>query len=69
MSEVTDPGSGERKRQEVTLHGDLKAGGLHWPRELHITWDGRPYFDLTISNLRVLSRLEEPLLADPPPGQ
>jgi len=68
VCEVTDPGSTQTRRQEMTLSGDLEAGGLRWPRELSITWDGRPYFDLTVSNLRVLPRLEDARFADPPPS-
>lgn len=59
IDEIQDPTSGAKKRQVVTLSGDLTAGGIHWPRELRITWDGQPYFDLTISNLKVQRGLGE----------
>jgi hypothetical protein len=59
------PGSGATKRQVVTLSGDIEAGGIHWPRELKITWDDRPYFDLTITSLGMMEKLEDERLAGP----
>lgn len=66
VDEVTDPTSGANRRQVVTLEGDITSAGIHWPRALHITWDGKPYFDLEIADLRVQRRLEDDRLAGPP---
>jgi hypothetical protein len=65
VSEVKDPGSGASKRQVLTLSGDIEAAGIHWPREVKITWDGQPYFDLAITSLRVMEKLEDERLAGP----
>jgi hypothetical protein len=69
VSEVKDPGSGASKRQVLALLGDIEAAGIHWPREIRITWDEKPYFDLTITSLRVLEKLEDERLAGPKAGE
>jgi hypothetical protein len=45
--------------------GVIEADGVRGPREIRITMDGEPYFDLAISRLRLESRLVEPYLAGP----
>jgi hypothetical protein len=65
VSEVTDPTSGQKRRQAVTLEGELEASGIRWPRALRITWDDRPYFDLEIGALQVLPKLLDERLAGP----
>jgi dienelactone hydrolase len=59
VSEITDPASGAKQRQVVTLEGDAGAAGIHWPRALHIAWDDKPYFDLEISALEVMPKLHD----------
>jgi hypothetical protein len=63
---VQDPSGGAPARQDVWLSGTLEAGGIRWPRELRITMNGAPYFDLTLRALRVLPRIDDPRLAGPP---
>jgi hypothetical protein len=60
---VTDALSGEPTAQDVWLAGPVEAAGVRWPRSLRLTQDSAPYFDLEITTLRVLARLEEPLLS------
>ena len=62
---ITDARTGGQAWQDLWLAGVVEAGGVRWPREIRITMDGAPYFDLTISRLRVESRLVEPYLAGP----
>ena len=63
---ITDARTGGQAWQDLWLSGVVEAGGVRWPREIRITLDGAPYFDLTISRLRVASQLVEPYLAGPP---
>ena len=60
---VTDPQSHARVLQEVTIAGRFAVGGVRWPRRIIITWDGKPYFDLEILELRPLPQLVDPLLS------
>jgi hypothetical protein len=59
---VTDPQSHTRRRQQVALSGQVDAAGARWPQRIVITWDGKPYFDLTILELKPLATLDDPLL-------
>ena len=52
--------------QDLWLSGTIEAHGVRWPREIRITMNGAPYFDLTITRLQVDSQLVEPYLAGPP---
>jgi hypothetical protein len=63
---ITDPRTGGQAWQDLWLTGAVEAGGVRWPREIRITMDGEPYFDLALDRLRVESRLVEPYLAGPP---
>ena len=62
---VSDALSGKSATQDFWLAGTVEADGVRWPRTLQLTQNGTPYFDLEIRSLRVLSRLDEPLLAGP----
>jgi hypothetical protein len=53
-------------REEITLEGVAEAEGVRWFRRLTLTQDGKPFFDLEVTDLTVLHRLEDPLLAGPP---
>ncbi|HEU0016204.1 MAG TPA: hypothetical protein VFQ45_21170 [Longimicrobium sp.] len=64
-TEVADPEGGPAVRQDVWLSGVMEAGGVRWPAELRITQDGAPYFTLSMRNLRVLPRLDDPRLRGP----
>lgn len=65
---VTDPLSHARVRQEVTLSGQLQVAGVRWPRRITITWNGKPYFDLEIIDVRSLAQLVDPALRGPVPA-
>jgi hypothetical protein len=49
----------------TVLAGTIEADGARWPRNVRLTLDGARYFELEIRTLRVLLRLDEPLLAGP----
>lgn len=63
---VQDAGGGAPTRQDVWLSGTTQAGGVRWFREMRLTTNGAPFFDLTIRSLRVLPRADDPRLAGPP---
>lgn len=63
---VQDPSGGPPVRQDAWLSGVIEAGGVRWPRELRLTMNGAPYFDLTLRSLRVLPRVDDPRLSGPP---
>ncbi|MEO7962824.1 MAG: hypothetical protein ABIT38_02835 [Gemmatimonadaceae bacterium] len=62
---VADASTGKPAREELAFEGSLSASGIRWPHILRITLEGAPYFDLTMRNLRVYPRLDEPLLRGP----
>lgn len=63
---VPSVSTGQLEWQDAWLEGTVEAGGVRWPRQLHLLVDGKPYFELTIESLRVLPRLDSPLLRRPP---
>jgi hypothetical protein len=63
---VPSVSTGQLEWQDAWLEGTVEAGGVRWPRELHLLVEGKPYFDLTIDSLRVLPRLDSPLLRRAP---
>jgi hypothetical protein len=66
-TQVRDPSGGAPVRQDVWLSGVMEAGGVRWFREMRLTMNGAPYFDLTLLSLRVLPRVDDPRLSGPPP--
>ncbi|MFN2567332.1 MAG: hypothetical protein ABR499_20235 [Gemmatimonadaceae bacterium] len=62
---VTDAMTGNPAVEDVWLAGVVEADGVRWPRSVRITLDGKPYFEMEIRTLRVMARLEDPLLAGP----
>ncbi|HEU4880955.1 MAG TPA: hypothetical protein VFT45_01885 [Longimicrobium sp.] len=64
---VQDPGGagGPAVQQDLWLSGTLQAGSIRWPASIRITMAGAPYFDLTLRNLRVQPRLDDPRLRGP----
>ena len=43
-----DPETEAPIKEVVMLDGDIVGAGIHWPRSLKITMDGKPYFDLEL---------------------
>ena len=64
--QVQDPSGGAPVRQDAWLSGVIEAGGVRWPRELRLTVNGAPYFDLTLRSFRVLPRVDDPRLSGAP---
>lgn len=58
-------GGGPAVQQDLWLSGTLQAGGIRWPASILITMAGAPYFDLTLRNLRVQPRIDDPRLRGP----
>jgi hypothetical protein len=63
-SQVTDQ-AGKRITQVMLLSGTMESGGVRWFRQLRITRDGQPYFELELTDLQALKRLNDPLLPAP----
>jgi hypothetical protein len=57
--------TGEPEWQDAWLTGVVEVSEIHWPRELRLTRNGEPYFDLSIKALRVGDRLVDTLLNGP----
>ena len=53
-TQVTEPSSGRQVVEDLVTTGTITANGVHWPRSIVITWDGKPYFDMAIRELEVL---------------
>ncbi|WP_420130497.1 hypothetical protein [Longimicrobium sp.] len=62
---VQDAGGGSPVRQDLWLSGSLQAQGIRWPATIRITMNGAPYFDLSLRNLRIQPRLDDPRLRGP----
>jgi hypothetical protein len=60
--ETLDPVTNTRRRQNVRLEGEVVSRGVRWFKQLTITWENEPYFDLTISTLNVSPGLVDPRL-------
>ena len=55
---VTDPGAGGSIREEVVFFGQIEDKGVHWPKLIKITCNGKPYFDLTLTSFSTRTRFE-----------
>ena len=66
LTTVEDPGTKKDVVEDVRLAGAVESRGIRWPRAIAITWDGKPYFDLEISDFEALPRFTDPRLATPP---
>lgn len=51
--------------QVMTLGAFADTGGLRWPRKISIQRDGKPFFDLEITDFTPLESLDEKLFAEP----
>jgi hypothetical protein len=63
--QVPSAETGELEWQDAWVTGAVEASGIRWPRELHLTRNGAPFFDLSLSALRVRDRLADTLLNGP----
>lgn len=45
---VADPESGKPVAQTFAFKGELRSGGVRWPKRIQIYQEGRLYFDLTL---------------------
>ncbi len=62
LVETLDPVTNTRRRQNVKLDGEMTSRGIRWFRNLTITREDGPYFELTILTLDVLPGLADPRL-------
>jgi hypothetical protein len=60
--ETLDPVTNTRRRQNVRLEGEVVSRGVHWFKQLAMTWENEPYFEMTISTLSVSPGLVDPRL-------
>jgi hypothetical protein len=60
--ETLDPVTNTRRRQNVRLEGEVLSKGVRWFKQMSITWENEPYFELTIVTLDVLPGLADPRL-------
>jgi hypothetical protein len=60
--ETLDPVTNTRRRQNARLDGEVVSKGVRWFKQLSLTWENEPYFDLTITTLDVLPGLADPRL-------
>jgi len=60
--ETLDPVTNTRRRQNVRLEGETVSRGIRWFKQMSLTWESEPYFDLTISTLNVSPGLVDPRL-------
>ena len=51
---VPGPEHGTPVAQHFSFEGDIVAAGVHWPRTLRISQDGRPYFELRLRSFEAL---------------
>ncbi len=47
---VPDPEGEGMIDQRMMLSGEIVSHGVAWPKTIHITWDGKPYFDLELTS-------------------
>jgi hypothetical protein len=60
--ETLDPVTNTRRRQNARLDGEVVSKGVRWFKQLSLTWENEPYFDLTITTFDVLPGLADPRL-------
>jgi hypothetical protein len=65
---IRKPGSTAEVLQELRCEGFVEGGGIRWPRKLRTTWDGKPYFELELTDFEPLPALRDPLLAPRAPA-
>jgi hypothetical protein len=51
---VPDPEHSTPVAQRFSFEGDVADAGVHWPRTLRISQDGRPYFELRLRTFEAL---------------
>jgi len=61
-SQILDQ-AGKRTTQIMLLSGTMESNGVRWFRQLRITRDAQPYFELELKDLQALRRLDDPLLS------
>ncbi len=51
--------------QVIALDGTMTASDIRWFQRMTITRDGHPYYEMTLTSLQAMARLDDPLLAGP----
>jgi hypothetical protein len=59
VTTVHDPQADRDVNEELRLSGTVEADGVKWPARILISQDGKPFFDLEVTNFRTAARLEE----------
>lgn len=60
VTTVTDPTSGADLPQELRFTGEIAADGIRWPRRIQVIQKGMTFFDLELSSLQTLEKLDIP---------
>jgi hypothetical protein len=55
---VSDPSTNSDLVQEVTFDGTISASGVNWPRTLRIAQDGKPFFEMELTEFSLGSSAE-----------
>jgi hypothetical protein len=60
-TQVIDPENGTLIAEQLLLSGTMESQGVRWFKTLAITWDGRPFFEVTLTEFEALPGLPEDL--------
>jgi hypothetical protein len=55
---VSHPADNSDILQEVTFEGSISAAGVRWPRTLRISQDGKPFFEMQLTEFSLATRAE-----------
>jgi hypothetical protein len=64
VTTITDPTNGRNLSQELRFGGHISASGIVWPRRIQVVQKETIFFDLELSSLQVLDKLEIPPCKD-----
>jgi len=58
---IIDPDSAHMVDERIELSGTIESNGVRWPRALGMTQDGRPFFNVELTEFEALPSLPETL--------
>ena len=60
-TQIINPENGAVIAEQVVLSGTLESQGVRWFKTLAITWDGKPFFDVALTEFEALPSLPDDL--------
>jgi hypothetical protein len=60
-TQIINPDNGAVIDEQVVLSGTMESQGVRWFKTLAITWDGKPFFDVALTEFEALASLPEEL--------